>query len=327
LRTVFRAVKAACFVVADALFAPLTMAAAYWFFHVRKYGIKKMTISHRIFDRIGVFPVRDHYYEPLFRTSELKKSLRNERVLPGIKLNVSGQLALLREFHYSDELGQFPLDGANAGARRFYFHNGTFESGDAEYYYNIIRLLKPKKIVEVGCGNSTLMALEAVKKNQQEQKGYKCDYVCIEPYENAWLEDLGVRVVRKRVEDVEKELFTSLGHNSILFIDSSHIIRPQGDVLFEYLEILPILNSGVLVHIHDIFTPRDYLDEWVLREIRFWNEQYLLEAFLSFNDQYIIVGALNFLRHHHASELAEKCPVLGMELDSREPGSFWLRRL
>jgi len=75
-----------------------------------------------------------------------------------------------------------------------------------------------------------------------------------------------------------------------LFIDSSHIIRPQGDVLFEYLEILPILNAGVFVHIHDIFTPKDYLSEWILDGKVFWNEQYLLEAFLSFNTCFKIMG-------------------------------------
>ncbi|WP_369410476.1 class I SAM-dependent methyltransferase [Pontibacter qinzhouensis] len=58
-------------------------------------------------------------------------------------------------------------------------------------------------------------------------------------------------------------MFQQLEANDILFIDSSHIIRPQGDVLFEYLEVLPTLKSGVIVHVHDIFTPKDYLNEWV----------------------------------------------------------------
>ena len=86
--------------------------------------------------------------------------------------------------------------------------------------------------------------------------------------------------------------------NDILFIDSSHIIRPQGDVLFEYLEILPILNPGVVVHIHDIFSPKDYLDNWIINDHLFWNEQYLLEAFLSFNNNSpFIDGLLNALKN------------------------------
>ena len=97
-----------------------------------------------------------------------------------------------------------------------------------------------------------------------------------------WLNDVsGIEVLRQRVEQMDKQLFLELEENDILFIDSSHMIRPQGDVLCEYLEILPTLRPGVLVHIHDIFTPRDYPDEWLIDEVKLWNEQYLLEAFLS----------------------------------------------
>ena len=136
-----------------------------------------------------------------------------------------------------------------------------------------------------------------------------------------------MKVIREPVEIIDKELFESLQANDILFIDSSHMIRPQGDVLFEYLEILPILNSGVLVHIHDIFSPRDYPEEWISQRVRFWNEQYLLEAFLSFNSTVKIVGALNFLKHHHPHELARCCPILSEQMDYREPGSLWMRRV
>ena len=114
--------------------------------------------------------------------------------------------------------------------------------------------------------------------------------------------------------------------NDILFIDSSHIIRPQGDVLFEIQHILPELNPGVLIHVHDIFTPKDYLSEWVFNDRRLWNEQYLLESFLSCNSQFEIIGALNYLKHHHWDLLASKLPVLKKE-SHREPGSFWIRKL
>jgi hypothetical protein len=101
---------------------------------------------------------------------------------------------------------------------------------------------------------------------------------------------------------------------------------PQGDVLFEYLEALPMLKPGVFVHIHDIFTPRDYLQEWIVNETKLWNEQYLLEAFLSFNREFRIIGAVNFLTHHHPAVLAERFPILEMEIGHREPGSFWIVR-
>ncbi|MDR2358391.1 MAG: class I SAM-dependent methyltransferase, partial [Prevotellaceae bacterium] len=125
-------------------------------------------------------------------------------------------------------------------------------------------------------------------------------------------------------EDVGVDFFRQLEANDILFIDSSHVIRPQGDVLFEYLELLPTLTRGVIVHIHDIFSPRDYLAHWVISEVRLWNEQYLLEAFLSFNSTWKILGALNFLHHNHYDLLKEKCPKLTPDT---EPGSFYIVKM
>ena len=110
-----------------------------------------------------------------------------------------------------------------------------------------------------------------------------------------------------------------------MFIDSSHIIRPQGDVLFEILEILPVLSSGVIVHIHDIFSPKDYPDKWILKEHRLWNEQYLLEAFLSNNRDFEIIGSLNYLMHNYPKELKSVSPILNKQ-ENREPGSFWIRK-
>ena len=104
------------------------------------------------------------------------------------------------------------------------------------------------------------------------------------------------------------------------------MIRPQGDVLFEYLELLPTLNSGVIIHIHDIFTPKDYLDEW-LEASFFWNEQYLLEAFLTNNKNFRIIGATNYLMHKYYDYFSAKCPILKKQKKEgikREPGSFWM---
>ena len=203
-------------------------------------------------------------------------------------------------------------------------NNTMFESGDAEFWYNMIRLKKPNILIEVGCGNSTLMAIKAINKNKEEDPSYNCKHICIEPYETPWLESTGVFVIRDKIEDIDKKLFSNLAENDILFIDSSHIIRPQGDVLFEYLELLPSLNKGVIVHIHDIFSPKDYLEEWVMGSVFFWNEQYLLEAFLTSNKDWKIIGALNFLHHNHYEQLKEKCLFLTA---NREPASFYMQKI
>lgn len=204
-------------------------------------------------------------------------------------------------------------------------NNGAFESGDAEYWYQLIRATKPQRIIEIGSGSSTLMAIKAVEKNFNDApSSERCEHICIEPYEMPWLEEVAVSVVRKKVENLELSFFAKLQENDILFIDSTHIIRPQGDVLFEYLQLLPSLKKGVIVHIHDIFSPKNYPHQWLQDEVRFWNEQYLLEAFLTHNRDWRIVGALNYLRHNHYDKLKMVAPSLTPE---REPGSFYIQKI
>jgi hypothetical protein len=131
-------------------------------------------------------------------------------------------------------------------------------------------------------------------------------------------------LVRERVEDLDLALFDQLGSGDFLFIDSSHVIRPHGDVTREILQILPRLKEGVIVHVHDIFTPRDYPDFWTRQERRLWNEQYLLEAWLSGNREVDIICALNWLKHNHWDALTGACPMLRRNPNA-EPGSFWMR--
>jgi uncharacterized UPF0146 family protein len=289
---------------------------------IRRVGIKEFPLSKKMLLSVGVFPIREHYYEPLFNPKHLKKPLSDERVLSGIDWNINGQLALLKAFDFQHEFAN--ISDEFVSDTIFHFRNGAYESGDAEFWYNIIRLKKPKRIIEIGSGNSTKIARLAIDMNIKLDTHYQCKHICIEPYEMAWLEKIGVEVIREKMENVNISFFEQLEADDILFIDSSHMIRPQGDVLTEYLELIPTLKSGVIVHIHDIFSPRDYPKEWIVDEVRFWNEQYLLEAFLSCNSEWKIIGALNFLKHNHFELLKETCPRLTPD---REPGSFYIVKL
>lgn len=308
--------------LADIVLAPFVYPAGYLLKAVRKAGVQRMPLCKRALMHVGVFPIRNHCYEPLFDSRMLNRPLAKERSLPGIDWNVSEQMDLLECFCFNEELMGVP--NLKVDEYTFHFNNGPFESGDAEFLYNMIRLKKPERIFEIGSGNSTLIVRKALKKNQEEISDYKCKHLCIEPYEMPWLENIGVSIMRQKVEDVNKVLFAELEKNDILFIDSSHIIRPQGDVLFDCLEILPSLKPGVIVHFHDIFSPRDYLKEWVIDEVKFWNEQYLLEAFLTCNRDWKVLGALNYLHHNHFEALKAKCPFLTKD---REPGSFYIQKI
>jgi hypothetical protein len=313
----------------DPALAPVTYLAGRWLKAMRHAGgdgFRRLPRCRRTLRKMGLYPVRDHYYEPFFAPDQLHRPLEVDRDLLGVDLNVAGQLQMLREFSFEDELIKLPIEQPGNEVTYFY-DNNYFESGDAEFFYSMIRYLKPQTLVEIGSGFSSLLAIEAIAANRHQNPGYACKHVCIEPFERPWLEKLPVELIRLPVERCDKSLFVDLNANDILFIDSSHVIRPQGDVLCEYLEILPMLKVGVFVHIHDIFTPRDYLPEWLIDRNLFWNEQYMVEAFLSFNTSFAVVGALNYLKHHHAAELAARFPVFARQAEGREPGSLWLRRV
>jgi hypothetical protein len=308
--------------VLDLVLVPFVYLAGLLLKFVRATGVAKLTHSRDALVDVGVFPVRNHYYEPQFDLRRLRRDLSEPRSLPGIDWNEQGQLALLGTLTRADELAG--IGSAPAGEGVFHFGNGTFEMGDAEFWYQLVRAEKPTRIFEIGSGFSTLLAVRAVAKNRAEDPAYACRHVCVEPYEMAWLEGTGVEVRREKVEDLPSGFFAELGAGDVLFIDSSHVIRPEGDVLFEYLELLPTLKPGVLVHVHDIFSPRNYPAAWLKDEVRFWNEQYLLEAFLSHNRDWEITAALNWLKHTYPDRLGAVCPYLTA---AGEPGSFYLRRV
>jgi hypothetical protein len=130
-----------------------------------------------------------------------------------------------------------------------------------------------------------------------------------------------ITLIEERLENIDLNMFTILSENDILFIDSSHVLKLDSDVMFYFTKIFPLLNKGVLIHIHDIFFPYDYPLPWI-KEGRFWNEQYLLEAILSNSNRYEVIASLNFLKHNHFSDLKRIAPYLTVK---NEPGSIYLK--
>lgn len=305
----------------DLVVSVVLVPAALLLLLYRRIGSSRLPKSTAILKKIGVFPIRNHYYEPFF-SNQLVHPLDVDRKLPGINLNDSEQIKLLSKLTYAHELVDMNLLQKSDLVENFHINNGSFESGDAEFLYQLIRHIKPSKIVEIGSGSSTKITRLALIKNREETRN-AYSHICIEPYEQPWLESLSdVQIIRKKVEDIKFDWASELKSGDILFVDSSHMIRPQGDVLKEYLEIFPSLSPGVYVHVHDIFTPKDYLKSWIVDDVKFWNEQYLLEALLSNTNKYEVIAALNYLKHKHYVELKEVCPYLSKD---QEPGSFYFK--
>ena len=286
----------------------------------------------------------NHYYWPIPDLKSLRAkdwSARSE--LPGIDLRLDAQIERARAdvAEFRDEL-IFPT-GMNGDTARFHLNNGFFEAVDAEVAYCTIRRHKPRRIIEIGSGNSTRLLAAAVRKNREE--GVVADFTTIDPRAATRLQspiDGVTRAVNIRVQDAGLEIFTALEENDICFIDSSHVVALGSDTNFEILEVLPRLNNGVLVHWHDIFLPAEYPKKFVTQNLCFWGEQYLLQAFLSFNDAFEVLWSSSALQFERFSDLRTLFPQWAdsylrlpkgirpfiATFDERHiwPCSFWIRK-
>jgi hypothetical protein len=270
-----------------------------------------------------------HYYSPLPDTRELSSLIFGAvSEMPGIDMNTSGQLELLNLFckKFAGEFEKFPTGPQlSNSAPHFYFGNTSLESVDAEILYCMIRQFKPKRMIEIGSGFSTLLTQQALAVNKME--GSDCDFLAIEPYPANYLKKKfahPVRLLVSKVQSVSLNEFRNLAENDILFIDSSHVCKIGSDVQYEFLEILPRLAPGVMVHIHDIFLPEEYPETWVGEWYRFWNEQYLLQAFLSCNPDFEVLWGGAWMRRNHSERLEAVFP--SYRVNQTNPASFWIRR-
>ncbi len=230
--------------------------------------------------------------------------------IAGIDFRWDQQLALL------DALEQYRSELPNLD---FDFHNAFFSGFDAVVYYSLIRHLQPNRVIEIGGGYSTRIAAQAMARNAKGR------LTCIEPYPEARLLDgsLNLELIQKRVEEINVDFFNCLDANDILFIDSSHTVKFGSDVCYEFLELLPRLRPGVWIHVHDIFFPHDYPAEWLLDRRLALNEQYLLEAFLSFNQRF----APQLTNYWICLDRADVAARLWSNDANTRASSFWMKRV
>jgi hypothetical protein len=290
-------------------------------------GIKKML--GRAGRAMGIIqlPYRQtgHFYSPLINNRDLL--LDKERVwpsepsAPGIDFNEKSHRillesvfpALLKEFDYPQSQAD-SVDG-------YFWDNGQFGLRDAQVLFAMLRHFKPSRMIEIGSGFSSLLTADV--NCRYLAKGLS--FTCVEPYPRPFL-TAGVsgitQLVPSRVEHTPLDLFDDLESGDILFVDSSHVAKTGSDVNHIYFQILPRLKPGVIIHIHDIFLPQDYPQEWVLSEGRCWNEQYVVHALLMLTDSFeFLFGCRN---------AALRFPDLvrrAMGDPSVEGASIWIRKV
>jgi hypothetical protein len=262
-----------------------------------------------------------YFYQPIPDSRQLSEELwTQESELPGINMNDAMQLRFLAEIFppYKSEYSQFP-NAPTDSPNEFYFENPMFSGTDALVLYGMLRHFKPRRVLEVGSGFSSRVTAKALLANGSGE------LTCIEPYPEEVLRKgfPGLKqLIETGVQQVELEVFQQLQANDVLFIDSSHVVRVGGDVDFLFLEVLPRLRPGVIVHVHDIYLPLPGRRDWVMEERRFWNEQQLLQAFLICNDDFEVLFANAYANRKFPDELKAAFPS--------SPwwggGSFWMRR-
>jgi hypothetical protein len=265
--------------------------------------------AFRTIQALGFSITPVHFYFPVPDLNRL-----SPQMWPGgpgesvVNFDTPAQLARLqrwRQFSHEWDFDEKPC----AEEHRFHINNGFFETVDAEVAYSIVREAKPRCIIEVGAGNSTRLLASALRKNAEE--GAPGELVSIEPHPDELLRRgfPGLsKLIATPVQNVPPEFFERLGANDILFLDSSHVVALGSDVVYEILEILPRLKTGVLIHFHDIFIPAEYPRKFVMNNLCFWGEQYMLQAFLCGNRQFRIVWSSSMMQLAHSRLLRSVFP-------------------
>jgi len=291
----------------------------------RKYRRSRPPLK-QVFNAAGFHLVPSDCYSAIPSVDEIENSFEyRSGPAPYLDCGLFDQehmLAFLDELQpYCAEF-EAPQDGDREQPNGFFWKNRWFMAADAMSYYAILRKLKPKRILEIGCGFSTLVASRAIGKNGVgEIHG-------IEPYPRAFvrsiphLKELHV----KPVQDIPLEYFNSLLRDGdVLFIDTTHTVKTGCDCLWLYLKILPKLTAKLHIHVHDIWLPEAFPKELQLQQNFFWTEQYLLLALLIGNPHYEILFGSHYHRVVNAARLTYF--MAGQTELVANGGSFWFRSL
>lgn len=268
-------------------------------------------------DYSGAFPF-NFYESPFHDVAEIRKNekqvLNYNKEILDIDFNVERQIELLNQMKQYDII---EWSHEKQEKYRYYYDNCMFSHGSAEALYYMLRILKPRRVIEVGSGFSTALMLDT----NNICFNNKIKISSIEPYperlRSLLREEDNLEIHECGLQDIPVEYFNQLQANDILFIDSSHVAKLGSDINYYLFEIFPRLSAGVYIHIHDIFYPFIYPKNWIWQG-RPYNEMYLLQAFLMNNDRYSIQFFGEMIMRECSDLLNDRMQELG--------GSIWLRK-
>jgi Methyltransferase domain len=246
----------------------------------------------------------------------------NTHLLAAIEKNKELYASYLTEFlTHKEVFHQIKLNKDEADENQIGWNNEFLPGLDIVSIYGMLAKYNPKKYIEIGSGHSTKVVRKAIFENDLQTKT-----TSIDPFPRANIDHLADNVVRLPIENMEDySEIESLEENDILFIDNSHRCFPNSDVTVCFLELLPLLKKGVIVHVHDIYLPYDYPQFMCDRA---YSEQYVLGAFILANPDKFKTICPNF----YISEDAELSKILApiwehenLKTVERHGGSYWLQ--
>jgi len=292
---------------------------------------------NRDYDRIRLLLYKagwepGHFYSPIPNLVDIEReaeTIFSDRNLKEVNLNTENQLRLLQKLkmYYSD----YPYKTNNYESQGYRYINNKYKAyyrfSDSVFLFCMIRNFNPKKIIEVGSGHSSAIMLDTDERffNSNTQ------FTFIEPNPDDRLmeilnesDKIRCNIIKEKVQSVELDLFQQLEENDILFIDSTHVSKVGSDVNYLIFEVLPTLKTGVLIHFHDIFFPFELPKHWVLKNRWFWNENYLLHAFLMNNEKYEIIAFNTYLHKIKTDWFLQEMPEC--LIGSENTGSIWIQK-
>jgi len=263
----------------------------------------------RLLQRAGVNLLPEHFYSgvPNLADLERREDWRKPRSMYGIaQRDIDGQLALLgewldphRDILQSRSIHREAFVGGGA--------DGGYGEIEAEVLFGFVATTRPGKITQVGCGVSTAIVLSAA-----DRAGLKPDVVCLEPYPSLYLRERvkegRIRLVDRPAQLVDFDTIADLDAGDLLFIDSTHAVKPGSEVNYLIHEVLPRLRPGVWVHFHDIYFPYDYARDTLDGDMLFPQESTLLYAFLTGNDRFKVEASLSMIHYERPEALKALIP-------------------
>ncbi len=291
--------------------------------------VRRLTESNEHKDLVKsnglMFKPAGHFYSPIVDTDFIVERRDSifcaHKDIDGIDLNENAQKNFASFVDLVAE--KLPFRDTKSPGFRYFYDNDAFVWGDGAVYAAMLMKHRPNKIIEIGSGYSSALALDVINLID----GYHPKVKLFDPYPGL-VENLladypapNVTIEGKFIQDVPLDELSALDAGDLYFMDTTHIVKTGSDVLYHFEEVLPRLKSGVILHVHDIFWPFEYPMSWVVGDKLSWNEIYYFRAFLAQNPKYEILFFNDFMKKSHP-DLFRSSSIF-----RRNSGaSIWLRK-